>query len=288
MNFYLPDFSNKFTLNLRICQIFREHPEYFHTGFNIGAIYGSFPGMIWNGGRCLPGHIDQETIKHILTEFEKLEIPIRFTMTNCFIQQEHLDDKYCNMILQMAYNSSNGIIINSPILEDYLRYKYPNFQYISSTTKCERDINKINLACEQYDMVVTDYRDNKDMTFLNTIQYKNKIELLLNAYCSPDCPVRSLHYALLSKDQLHQTIDGKVIPGCNGTDDFYDSLKFFSVIKNNELKNYIDMGFQNFKIEGRLVHLIDVIESYIYYLIKPEYQNIVRVDLLKTCVTWNE
>lgn len=44
---------------------------------------------------------------------------------------------------------------------------------------------------------------------------------------------------------------------------------------------YIDMGFSNFKIEGRTLHIIDVIDSYIYYMILPEYQNVIRSLVLK-------
>ena len=51
MNFYLPDFYNKFQLNYTIITLFQSQPEYFNENIHIGAIYGSFPGMIWNGGR---------------------------------------------------------------------------------------------------------------------------------------------------------------------------------------------------------------------------------------------
>lgn len=43
------------------------------------------------------------------------------------------------------------------------------------------------------------------------------------------------------------------------------------------------MGFSNFKIEGRNTHDFNTIESYIYYLIKPEYKDIVRDKLVKSC-----
>jgi hypothetical protein len=36
------------------------------------------------------------------------------------------------------------------------------------------------------------------------------------------------------------------------------------------------MGFCHFKIEGRTDNIVDVIESYLYYMIKPEWQNFVR------------
>jgi len=45
------------------------------------------------------------------------------------------------MVTEICENELNEIVINSPILEDYLRDKYPKYKFISSTTKCLTDIN---------------------------------------------------------------------------------------------------------------------------------------------------
>ena len=42
----------------------------------------------------------------------------------------------------------------------------------------------------------------------------------------------------------------------------------------------MDMGFNNFKIEGRTLMAPNVVESYIYYMVKPEFRDIVRLELL--------
>jgi hypothetical protein len=57
INFYLPDFYYKKDLNLELILLLKEHPEYFYDNINIGAVYGVFPGSIWNGGRLFPGTI---------------------------------------------------------------------------------------------------------------------------------------------------------------------------------------------------------------------------------------
>lgn len=67
---------------------------------------------------------------------------------------------------------------------------------------------------------------------------------------------------------------------------FYDIFDLNSVITVDKLfDTYIPMGFSHFKIEGRTSHVSNVIESYIYYMIKPEYQNKVRLYLLRKCIT---
>ena len=44
------------------------------------------------------------------------------------------------------------------------------------------------------------------------------------------------------------------------------------------------MGFNHFKIEGRTMPIAQVIESYVYYLVKPEYQNKIRLLILERCI----
>lgn len=41
------------------------------------------------------------------------------------------------------------------------------------------------------------------------------------------------------------------------------------------------MGYENFKIEGRLMHPADILESYMYYMVKPEYRDMLRLKMFK-------
>ena len=61
---------------------------------------------------------------------------------------------------------------------------------------------------------------------------------------------------------------------------FYQIQKFSTFVGNEQIQKYLEMGFSNFKIEGRMVHPANVIESYVYYMAKPEYRDIVRLELL--------
>lgn len=281
--FYLPDFYYKFNLNIALITMLKEHPEYFYNNIEIGAVYGSFPGAIWNGGRVIFGVATSENIQDTIAAFNNLNIPVRFTFTNCLLNASHVHDTYCNLIMNYANNGKNEVLVNTPVLENYLREKYPNFKYIYSTTRCERDINKINSDCLNYDLVVTDYRDNVDYELLSKLEHKEKIELLINAYCYPNCNRRSEHYEQISKDQLNFTTPHFLdcdVPG----KEFYEIFSHLTVIKVEDLYGkYVDMGFSNFKIEGRTLHSMDVIESYVYYLVKPEFKDLVRYKLVKSC-----
>lgn len=285
IKFYIPDFYYNYRLNTKLIMMMQEHPEYFFDNTEIGAVYGTFPGAIWNGGRLSSGSTDIDNIKNTIDGFNSLGVPVRFTFTNTLLKEMQVYDTYCNLIMECAHNGMNEVLVNSPILEDYLREYYPNFKYIMSTTRCERDVDKINEACEKYFLVVPDYRDNRNSEFLERLQHKDKIELLINAYCDPDCKMRSEHYKCLSNDQLTFRQHPTFVPCEATTRSFFDALRLPTVLKNDEVyEDYAkNFGFSNFKIEGRTLHSADVIESYVYYLVKPQWRDNVRYELIKHC-----
>lgn len=285
MNFYLPDFYKRYKLNVYLIDLIRNHPEFFYENINVPALYGTFPGAIWNGGRRIIGISTQEEIVNTVLSLNANGIKLRYTFTNSEIEEKHLSDTYCNMIMDISNNGFNEILVNSKILENYLRKNYPNFKYIYSTTNCERDVNNLNNLCLNYDLVVMDYRDNTNFDLLSKLTQKEKIEILLNAYCDPNCKNRLNHYKNLSLQQLNFSNSNYEAFNCGILNrSFLEALDFPTVIKENDLYElYINhFKFNNFKIEGRLTNDIDVIESYVYYLVKPIYKDRVRNLLLKT------
>ena len=284
INFYLPNFQRDNGLNLTIIKTLRQHPEYFYNNIKIGAVYDCFYGAVWSGGKNFYGINTKSEIEEIIHMYNELNIPLRFTFTNSLLEKKHLYDTYCNLIMESANNGLNEVLVNSPILEEYLRKEYPNFKIISSTTKCERDINKINKENNKYFLTVIDYNDNHNWELLNKIKQKDKIELLVNAYCPPNCPNRKAHYDDVSKAQLIFQPNYTNFE-CNKSTGNFSTIKTYeNFISQEELYGkYFLKGFCHFKIEGRRVHLANVIESYIYYLIKPEYKNEFRNELLVNC-----
>ena len=282
INFYIPDFYYKNELNILLVRLIKEHPECFYNNVKIGAFYGSFPNCIWNGGRVCFGFSGKEQVEETINTYYELNIPLRFTFTNCLIEEKHLDDYYCNMILELANNKNNEILVNSPILEKYLRENYPNYKFILSTTRCERNIDKINEACEKYFLVVPDSRDNNNPAFFNQLKHKDKVELLTNPYCDPNCSYRKQHYTDLSRDQLELT--QKAIVSCEvDKRSFFDITNMSHFISTDLIyKQYVPLGFEHFKIEGRTVHILDLIESYVYFLVKPEFKDQIRYVLIKS------
>ena len=286
INFDLPDFYYFYNFNIALIDLIQEHPEYFKYDMKIGAVYGCFPNQIWNGGRTIKGaDVGIDNIEKTIKSFNDKGIPIRFTYTNCLITEEHLADMKCNFITDCANNGKNEILVNSEILEQYLREKYPDFKFISSATRCIRDIDKLNdlINSGKYHLVLGDYRDNFDFDFLNKVEQKDKLEILINPYCKQDCKIRELHYIFLAKSQLGMPIDEEIHCPCEKLN-WYELVKMPNIIKEEDLQKYIDLGFSNLKIEGRNINPVNVIDSYVYYLVKPEYKDMVRNMLLRKIV----
>ena len=110
-------------------------------------------------------------------------------------------------MLELGKNYPNEIVINSPILEEYIKNNYPSYNIISSTTKCLTDSELVlkEIQKENYKLICLDYNLNKNFTFLNSIpiEYRNKIELLANPICGLNCPNRKEHYRLNSLYNLN-------------------------------------------------------------------------------------
>ncbi len=295
INYHLPSFTEHFSLNLILDSYMKEHPERFRDGVKIASVFGSFPGAVWNGGRNVPGNYDPKMNERIMKEFNSRGIPLRFTFTNPLVNEKHLTDKPCNEILKMAENGMNEVIVMSPVLEQYIRENYPGYKLTSSTCKQIRDMDDLNRELEKdYNLVVLDYNWNNRFDDIELIKEKSRCEILVNACCQPACKRRGDHYREIGKYQIELcscaqsglNIGGQNIVSepfeCQYMDyNIYMIKEFPTHISPDDIENrYVPMGFRQFKLEGRSIGDIKMLEMYIYYLVKPEFKDTVRLDML--------
>ena len=74
------------------------------------------------------------------------------------------------MITRIAENGLNEIIVNVPVLEDYIRKNYPRYPLISSTVKQIEDRDALLAELEKdYKLVVLDYNWNNRFDELETV-----------------------------------------------------------------------------------------------------------------------
>jgi hypothetical protein len=278
INIFLPGFYENFRLIIFLHDWMEQEPEIFHDGMKISSAYGCFPGNIWNGGRVVLGAASQEDILYAVQEYNSRGIAIRFTYTNPCLERIHLFDTYCNLCMELADNGKNEILVNSDLLEEFIRGAYPNYKIISSTTKCLDDLNLIQKELEKdYYLVVLDSAlNNTEQLF--SLDHKEKIELIVNHYCADSCPKRQEHYRLVGESQLAYTTLN--FPCANIKRSFQEIQVNKSFISPAMIYDkYLQAGFRNFKLDGRGFGKRKVIESFAFYLAKPEYRMLVQEKL---------
>jgi hypothetical protein len=280
INIFLPGFYENFRLIIGLHDWMEREPELFCDGMRIAAAYGCFPGNIWNGGRVVLGLSSKSDIAYAIEEYNSRGIAIRYTFTNPCLEQIHLLDTYCNLCMRMADNGKNEVLVNSSLLEDFIRAKYPDYKIISSTTKCLYDLDLIQKELEKdYYLVVLDSAmNNTDALF--TLNHRDKIELIVNHYCADNCPRRKEHYHLVGSAQLEY--DSVTFPCDNIRRSFQEIQANRSFISQDMIYDtYVPAGFCNFKLDGRGFKKEKVLESFVYYLVKPEYRTLVQEKLRK-------
>ena len=301
---HLPGFCSFFPFHQILLKMMKEEPYRFREGYRIGSIYGTFPGAIWNGGRAVFGMMTRKDIKAVIDSYNSYGIPVRFTWTNPLIEEKHIYDTYCNVIMELASGKdkdgndtsvtvrassnigiavdgkvANQALVNSEVLEKYLRENYPGFEYLSSTTKRIKGLEGIRQELEKdYRLVVLDYDLNHNEEVLKELEPEaGRIELLVDEICYPECPRRKDHYADEGLRQLTFDKDTPFpCPNIKTTPSFAEAMKRPAFIGNDTIGDYIDRGYVNFKLVGRGLPPQMLIDSYVYYLAKEEERDNVR------------
>ncbi|MBR3515218.1 MAG: hypothetical protein IKO10_02595 [Lachnospiraceae bacterium] len=282
---HLPGFCYFKLLNITLIDLLKKYPSCFHDGYTIGSVYGTFPGAIWNGGRTVLGFSSKNDVQRTLKEYNSRNIPVRFTWTNPLIGEDETKDSLCNMIMTQAQNGMNQVLVNSSVLESYLREKYPDFKYVSSTTKRIVDSGALQEELKKdYFMVVLDYDLNHDEAVLKSLEPEaSRVEILVDEICFPNCPKRIEHYRDEGEKQLQFEVAPPFeCPNRQQKKSFQDCMKRPAFISKEALAGYIDRGFENFKLVGRGLPMDLVLESYLYYLVKEEEQEFIRREITRT------
>ena len=291
INFNLPGMYEIYELNKLTIEQFKEQPEIFNKNINIHACYGNFQFCTWEGGRAFTSSQVHQALKKdiekIFDFYNSHNIAVRLVFTNSLLTKENYNNRFENLILSIGNNGLNEIVINNEGLEDYIRNKYKNYNFISSTTKriinIEESLKEINKP--QYKFICLDDDLNSNIDFLKQVpsNLKNKIELLCNEVCVPNCPNRINHYKIESKYALSYGIPCNNIE-CKamGNIDSPIVAKYKNTITLDKIYDlYYPLGINQYKLQGRGLNYIDNIYTYIRYLILPEYQ----YDFARYCMT---
>ena len=284
--YHLPGLFEFYELYHIFLPLFHEHREYFYDWCEIGSIYGAPADCLWGGGRVGFGESDPEEVLLLMQEYG---ISARLTFSNSLLREEHLLDKKCNdlcTLFEEGGKTRNGIIICSDLLLNYLKKKYPEFYFVSSTTKVLTDFQQFlkEVKREDFLYVVPDFRLNKAFDQLETLPQseKNKVEFLCNECCWFGCKDRKRCYETVSRKNLGENCREHHCTAPDGNEGYRFSKAMTNpgFIGIDDIKNvYLPMGFSNFKIEGRGLGSALILEFLLYYMTRPEYQIHVREEI---------
>ena len=302
VQFYLPNFTNHSKLNLVLLNMKKNMPNYFRDDVEITSIYGVFPPSIWNGGHSISSQFcNAEYISNIINAFNNQGVSLCFTFTNPAIKEEHLKDEFSNAVMKIAENDINEVVVNSPILEEYIRNTYPKYKITSSVSKIITDVEELqNELAKDYNSVVVDWSFNNKFDVLENLSNKDKCRFILNSFCYPDCEKRADEYYNIGLEQIaycehfkenpnkpfnaskYSDIIEKTNLNCSARNStIFDIKKFPHYISPDDIWNkYVPMGFNKFQISGKESNRLYLIETYMNYLIKPEYVDEARFMFL--------
>ncbi|MDO4438205.1 MAG: hypothetical protein Q4B86_02005 [Eubacteriales bacterium] len=279
--FHLPGLFEFYELYKLYLELYKNHREYFYDYCEIGSIYGAPSDCMWGGGRIEDADTEP---KEVLSLLRKYNISGRLTFSNSLLSKEDLSDRKCNEICRLfGKYVNNGIIIHSDLLLQYIQNYYPDFYFVSSTTKVltrfDELVNEVNR--EEFAYVVPDFRLNKEFDKLKDLnqEQKDKIEFLCNECCYFGCKDRKECYEAISRKSLGIDMREHFCKAPEGNEGYrfskaMENPSFISVKDINDI--YLPMGFSNFKLEGRGLGSALVLEILLYYMVKPEYQIHVR------------
>ena len=281
--YHLPGLFEFYELYRVFLPLFRAHREYFYDWCAIGSLYGAPEGCLWGGGRVGSGNADARDVLALTREYA---VSARLTFSNSLLKKEHLADARCNALCRLfaeGGGARNGVIVHSDLLLDYLRTRYPQLYFVSSTTKVLTDFSQLRQELEraEFRCVVPDFRLNKKFDALRALPQalKDKTEFLCNECCRFDCRDRRACYEAVSRKNL-----GECAPEHRcAAPDAAEGYRFSKAMGNpgfigvqDIVRTYLPMGFSQFKLEGRGLGSAMVLEFLLHYMTKPEYQLHVR------------
>lgn len=281
IDFTVPDFTVGLRRNLVFAQLMADCPQFFYDDVRIHSVYGCFPGCVVNGGRAYVR--EPWTRSQMDDAFAALDaqgLGARLTFTNMLVEERHLEDPYFNTILDVAADHGAGVIVYSELVNEYVRARHPSMERVLSTTREILDADELNRELGRYDLVVLNYNLNKDHGFLGRVEDASRLEVMANELCNPRCPHRTEHYLHNSRDQL----EGRVTEfrRCNlaGHDFWREAPTSPTILTGDDLSELHDRyGVQRFKLVGRGVVSSMNLESYLYYLVRPEHRDGLRQAL---------
>jgi hypothetical protein len=228
------------------------------------------PLCLWNSGRLRQEFFqERDDIEKFIQDYARRGITLDVTFSSTSLNDTHLVDPMCNYILnymgQFNPTGGNGVIFCSDRLAAHVRKFYPGLKLVASVVKAAEEDGRGKLdyyrkQAELCDKVMVHPDDNFNLELLSRLENRDKYEILVNETCFRNCPRRKQHYRMLSlysqnlldsglQAEMHQLLAQN---NCSDPSRLLlDKNQRTLMLSTNEIKSIYDLGFRNFKIQGR-------------------------------------
>lgn len=255
--------------------------------FPVDYVFGSV-SCLFQGGRAAPIVFDKDNVCEIFDRYAQIGVGCRLTFSNYEITEEDLEDEESNFLLRrLNLGDNNGVIVSSDLLADYIADSYPNLQLISSLVKPTVE-NRLgtespeyyNALFDRYDIVVLNSAFAFDDDYLARIEHPERVELIVNHRCRPNCPLSKEHYttqtlaaraASTGNFIAQRRLEGKLTQ-INGEclRRRHEDPALNSLVSTSRIEELVEMGFRHFKLEGRDYPLTTMAHDIGTWLFEPD------------------
>lgn len=240
-----------------------------YLGFRPFSVVHGAPLFAWNSGRVSKEFWrTPDEIGGLALAYVNRRIGVDLTFTNTELTEKNLKDPVGNALLTF-FESNNSCgkhaaIVVAEDLYQYIRRHYPRLKLVSSILKVSVENGKGNpdyyrKLAEKYDKVMIHPDDVFNWDLLEKLDDRDRYEFIINEYCIRNCPLRPEHYRMMSLMSFdYFGFDGDSFArkleknGCRSLATLLTSRKHgTSALSVKEISRIYEMGFRNFKMQGR-------------------------------------
>lgn len=244
----------------------------------IVSLHGA-PAVPWNAGRLVRDPFDLRQFPARLEALAAMGLGCHLTFTNHLLAASDLQDPAGNFLLDCIARrpALNAVIVNSELLSQYIASRHPNLAQVASITKVVAEKGRGNVAYykelgQRFWRYVVHPDDVHDRRVLDQLD-REKAEIIINECCNRQCALRTRHYDLVAQAQKSR---GRAAspPICLQPPDppeLASDTTRTCELAHSEMKAIYDMGFRNFKLQGRAANFFIVAYDLAYYMLEPNF-----------------
>jgi collagenase-like PrtC family protease len=256
-----------FTQRPLVIQFFKTVQRGFDCQAPINGVHGA-PAVPWNAGRWSAIPFNAADFAATLDLLYSQNAGYYATFTNHLIEERDLADPVCNQMLECINRRPdlNGVIVNSEILCKYIRREYPQLRLVASITKVALERGEGKAAYyrelgERFYRYVVHPDDCLNLKLLDELD-RDKAEIIVNENCVAGCRNRVHHFdanarrqraASPTEQQLLKQELSELAANCRSPVNLsrLDSRERSCNLTPSEMRAVYDMGFRQFKLQGR-------------------------------------